>query len=326
MKVKKDLKKIRENLLTMYPFFEVNEKMEKIEYIQQLKKEKDVVSLGHNYMTPDVFYGASDIVGDSLFLAKEASKLDSKIILVNGVYFMAETTKVLNSDKMVLIADKEAGCSLAESITAEDIKTLKAKYPERPVICYVNCTAEVKAECDICCTSSNAMQVVNSFKDKEIIFVPDKYLAKNVAKSVDKKIIAWENGTCVVHELYTAEDIKNIKKQYEGDVVIISHPECNTDVTDNSDFMGSTSQMEDFIASRKEKNVFLITECGMSDNLRNTFKNKNFISTCNTCPFMKKINLDKIIKTLETLDYQIELEEEIIKKAKQSIINMINLN
>lgn len=319
-----DIDKVRGKLKDIYPSFELDEKIEKIEYIRELKNKKGVFALGHNYMTPDIFYGVSDVVGDSLFMAKEATKINEAIILVNGVYFMAETTKVLNPQKKVLIADRQAGCSLADSINAEDVRKLKRDNPGLKVVSYVNCSAEVKAESDICCTSSNALKVVNSIKDNKLIFIPDRYLSANIAKQTDKELISWEKGFCIVHELYSKKDIENVRRQFKGNVLAIAHPECKLEVTENSDFVGSTSQMHDFIKNSNIKNVFLITECGMTDNIKSDFPDRNFIATCSTCPFMKKITLEKIIDVLKGTD-EVIIEEAIIEKAKQAIINMINL-
>ena len=301
---------------------EIDITMELIEKIRKLKKEMNVVVLGHNYMTPDVFYGVSDFVGDSLGLARKAAETDADIILFNGVHFMAETAKVLNPDKMVLIADPDAGCSLAESITAEDVRGLKAQYPGVPVITYVNCSAAVKAETDICCTSSNALKVVESVDSDTVIFLPDAYLAKNVAQKTTKKIISWEKGKCMVHEQFTPRDIQATRRQF-GDLFVVSHPECDTPVTAESDFAGSTSQMEDAIRRSNRKNVMLITECSMGDNLRAVFPDKNFVSSCQTCPHMKKITLPKVYEALLNLQFQVEVPADIVERAKLSVERMI---
>lgn len=323
MTLPKTLDEIRSKLeLSILPH-EVDEAMEKIEKIRNLKKQMNVVVLGHNYMTPDVFYGVSDIIGDSLGLAREAANTTADIILFNGVHFMAETAKIMNPSKTVLIADMEAGCSLAESITAEDVRNLKAQYPGVPVVTYVNCSAAVKAETDICCTSANAAKVVNALDSESVLFLPDAYLAKNVALQTKKKIISWEKGKCMVHEQFTREDIVRARAQYKDDLVVISHPECDTDVTLASDFAGSTSQMESVIANSDKNNIMVITECSMGDNLRAVFPERNFISTCQTCPHMKKITLDKIIYSLENLTYQVEVEEDIIRRGRQAVERMI---
>ncbi len=311
-------------LKPIYPDFEIEQKLPLIEEINKLKKEKKAVLLGHNYMTPDVFWGVSDIKGDSLYLSKMAAETDGEIILFNGVHFMAETAKILSPEKKVLIADLKAGCSLAESITRQDVIDLKKKYPGAPVVTYVNCSAEVKAETDICCTSANAVQIVNSLKEDVVIFLPDEYLASNVQKHTTKKLITHP-GRCMVHELYTAEDIKSTRKLFD-DLVVISHPECNSDVVDASDFAGSTSEMQSFIQKSNSKNIMLITECSMGDNLRSEFPEKEFVSSCQTCPHMKRISLEKIRDALLYEQYEILLDKEIIEKGKNAVRRMIEVS
>lgn len=301
---------------------EIDITMELIEKVRKLKEEMNVVVLGHNYMTPDVFYGVSDFVGDSLGLARKAAEVEADIILFNGVHFMAETAKVLNPGKMVLIADLDAGCSLAESITAEDVRNLKAQYPGVPVVTYVNCSAAVKAETDICCTSSNALKVIESLDSDTVIFLPDAYLAKNMAQKTRKKLIYWERGKCMVHEQFTPRDIQAARRQFK-DLYVIAHPECDTPVTAESDFTGSTSQMEDAIRKSPNKNIMMITECSMGDNLRASFPDRNFVSTCQTCPHMKKITLPKVYEALLNLQFQVEVPEDIIEKARLSVERMI---
>ncbi len=301
---------------------EIDLSLELIEKIRKLKKEMNVTVLGHNYMTPDVFYGVSDFIGDSLGLARKAAETDADIILFNGVHFMAETAKVLNPEKKVLIADPDAGCSLAESITPEDVRNLKSQHPGVPVVTYVNCSAAVKAETDICCTSSNALKVVESLESDSVIFLPDAYLAKNIAQQTTKKIISWEKGKCMVHEQFTPRDIQAARRQYP-DLFVVSHPECDTPVTGESDFAGSTSQMEDAIRQSPRKNIMLITECSMADNLRAVFPEKNFVSTCQTCPHMKKITLPKVYEALLNLQFEVEVPQDIIDRARKSVERMI---
>ncbi|MGQ2843728.1 quinolinate synthase NadA, partial [Leptospira interrogans] len=274
----KTLEEVAKALKNTYMEHEVDEKLPLIQEIQRLKKEKNAILLGHNYMTPDVFHGVSDITGDSLYLSKVAADTDADVILFNGVHFMAETAKLMSPQKKVLIADLKAGCSLAESITRQDVIDLKQKYPGVPVVTYVNCTADVKAETDICCTSANALQVVESLESDTVIFLPDRYLAANVQNLTQKKIITHP-GSCMVHEMYSAEDIELTRRQFPG-VTVISHPECKTEVVDRSDYSGSTSQMSDFIRKSEAKNIFLITECSMGDNLRSEFPDRHFVSTC----------------------------------------------
>lgn len=304
---------------------ELEEALELIKEIRELKKKKNVVVLGHNYMTPDVYYGVSDFIGDSLGLSKKAAEIQADIILFNGVHFMAETASILNPDKKVLIADLSAGCSLAESITADDVREIKKTYPGVPVVTYINCTAEVKAETDVCCTSANALNIIEKIPSDTIIFLPDVYLAKNIQKQTKKKIIPWDKGKCVVHEQYTAEDILYYRKQF-ADLLVIAHPECNTDVTEVSDFTGSTSQMADFIKKSSKKNILLVTECSMADNLRSEFPDRNFIGTCHTCPHMKKITLRKIRDALLYEQYEVKVPEEIAERARKAILRMFELS
>jgi quinolinate synthase len=319
------INEVKEKLQKLYMPHEIDQAIDLIKEIRELKKQKNAVILGHNYMTPDVYYGVSDFVGDSLGLAKQASEVDADIILFNGVHFMAETASVLNPQKKVLIADLQAGCSLAESITAEDVRRLKQMYPGVPVVTYINCSAEVKAETDVCCTSANALKIVQSIDSDTIIFLPDVYLGKNIQKQTNKRLILWEKGKCMVHEQYTKQDIEYYRKQFD-DLLVIAHPECNTDVTEASDFTGSTSQMADFIRKSPRKNVLLVTECSMADNLRSEFPDKNFIGTCHTCPHMKKITLAKIRDALLYEQYEVKVPEEIAEKARKSILRMFDLS
>lgn len=325
MKATQDLTEIRRALdaSTMLPH-EIDQALPLIEEIHALKKKKNAVILGHNYMTPDVYHGVSDFVGDSLGLARLAAETEADVILFNGVHFMAETAKIVNPHKLVLIADLEAGCSLAESITGADVRELKRQHPGVPVVTYVNCSAEVKAETDVCCTSANALQVVESVPGDAVIFLPDEYLARNIALQTKKKIISWEQGKCMVHELYTAEDIRNTRKQFD-DLVVISHPECDTDVTGESDFAGSTSQMADFIAKSDHKNIMLITECSMADNLRVQFPERDFVSTCHTCPHMKKITLEKVRDALLYDQFEVEVPEHIRVPARAAVDRMLEI-
>ncbi len=325
MQATQDLTEIRKALdaSTMTPV-EVDMAMPVIEEIHALKREKNAVILGHNYMTPDVYHGVSDFIGDSLGLSRKAAEVNADIILFNGVHFMAETAKILNPERKVLIADPEAGCSLAESITGADVRKLKEAYPGVPVVTYVNCTAEVKAETDVCCTSANALQVVESVPGDRVIFLPDEYLARNIALQTKKEIISWEQGKCMVHEQYTAEDLEMTRRQFD-DLVIVSHPECNTDVTGASDFAGSTSQMADFIRESPGKNIMLVTECSMADNLRNQFPDRNFVSTCHTCPHMKKITLTKVRDALLHEKVEVHVPEDIRLRAKKAVDRMLEI-
>ncbi len=316
---------VLEKLRKVYIPSELDEVLPLIREINRLKQEKNAIILGHNYMTPDVFYGVSDIVGDSLYLSKAASKVEAEIILFNGVHFMAETAKILNPQKKVLIADLKAGCSLAESITREDVKRFKLEYPGVPVVTYVNCSAEVKAESDVCCTSANAELIVNSMEGDTVIFLPDEYLADNVRRSTKKRIISHP-GRCIVHEMYTPLDIEITRQRLGGDVTVIAHPECSPEVVARSDFSGSTSQMADFIRKSSSHNILLITECSMGDNLRAEFPDKHFVSTCQTCPHMKKITLEKVRDSLLEEKYEIQLEEEVILNAQKAVQRMLEIS
>lgn len=325
MKATQDLTEIRRALeaSTMLPH-EIDQAMPVIQEIQRLKKEKNAVILGHNYMTPDVYHGVSDFIGDSLGLARLAAETDADIILFNGVHFMAETAKIVNPHKLVLIADPDAGCSLAESITGADVRELKKQHPGVPVVTYVNCSAEVKAETDVCCTSANALQVVESVPGDAVIFLPDEFLARNVALQTKKKIISWERGKCMVHEQYTGQDIHDARKQFP-DLAVVSHPECDTDVTGASDFAGSTSQMGAFIRQTPHKNIMLVTECSMADNLRAQFPDRNFVSTCHTCPHMKKITLTKVRDALLYEQFEVTVPEHIRVPARAAVDRMLEI-
>ena len=295
--------------------------------INDLKKQKNAVILAHNYMTPEIFYCVGDFAGDSLQLAKEAAKSDADIIVQAGVRFMAETSKILCPDKTVLIPDLRAGCSLASSITGADVRLLKQKYPGAPVVTYVNTNADVKAETDICCTSSNAVEVVEyaarEWNSDIVLFLPDQYLAKNVAAMTDVKIVTWA-GACEVHERFTAEDIREIREGNPG-VIVLAHPECPPDVLAEADFAGSTSGMSNYVKDKQPQNVVLITECSMSDNVALENPKVNFVRPCNLCPHMKRISLPAILRSLQTLEHKVEIYPEIIEKARKPIERMIAL-
>ena len=296
---------------------------EEIEAILHLKKERKALILAHNYMTPDIFHGISDIRGDSLALAQQAVGLDVPVILVCGVHFMAETVKILNPDKTVLIADLNAGCSLAESITANEVKKLKAKHPGVPVVTYVNTSAEVKAESDICCTSGNALKIVESLPGNEVIFIPDKFLAENVAKQSSKKIYTHD-GSCIVHERFSADDILDFRSSYPG-AKILAHPECPRPVTDNSDYTGSTAQMIQWIKTNRPQKVMLLTECSMSDNIAKENPEIEFVKPCNLCPHMKRITLPKIKTCLQNLTPEVNVAPDVIQRARRAIERMLEV-
>ena len=278
--------------------------------------------LGHNYMPPEI-YALSDFTGDSFTLSKHASETDAEIILFNGVHFMAETAKILNPQKKVLIADKDAGCSLAESIRRDDVKKLRSKYPGVPVVSYINCTAEIKAESDVICTSANAIKIVNSFDSEQVILIPDEYLAQNVQKETSKSIISWQ-GKCMVHELFTKEDIEVTRRTYDQ-VRVIAHPECKSEVAQASDFTGSTSQMGDYIQASKAEKVMLLTECSMGENLKFDFPEVEFVPVCQNCPHMQKITLPKILDCLKEEKYEVSVPEDVIMDAQLALNKMLEI-
>ena len=291
-----------------------------IHKINMLKKEKNAVVLTHNYQTPEIFHGVSDVAADSLALAVEASKTEADIIILCGVHFMAETAKLMNPKKKVLLPDMGAGCSLASSITGKDVRLLKEKYPGVPVVSYVNTSAEVKAESDICCTSANAIQVVESLGANKVIFLPDQYMAKYISTKTKVQIISWV-GTCIVHERFSAQEINDVKKQNPG-IKILSHPECSPEVIAVSDFTGSTSGMAKYVDKNQPEKVMLVTECSMSDNVQIENPNVQFVRPCNLCPYMKTITLPKILDCLETETNEILIPEIISRKARKAVERM----
>jgi len=294
-----------------------------IEKINKLKKEKNAVILAHNYQTPEIYHGVADIAADSLALAVEAAKTSADIIVLCGVHFMAETAKLMSPEKKVLIPDMDAGCSLAASLTGEDVRLLKKKYPGVPVVSYVNTSADVKAETDVCCTSANAVKVVESLKVDKVIFLPDQHLANYVAKQTKVKIISW-TGSCIVHEQFSAKEIQDIREANPG-IKVIGHPECPSDVLDACDFAGSTGGMIDYVKKNQPKKVMLVTECSMSDNVQADNPNVEFIKPCNLCPYMKKITLQKILNCLENESNEIFIEEKMAKAARQSVQRMAEI-
>jgi quinolinate synthase len=295
--------------------------------INKLKREKDAVILAHNYMTPEIFHCVADFVGDSLQLAREAAKTPAKIIVQGGVHFMAETSKILSPQKMVLIPDMAAGCSLAESITGADVRLLRLRYPGLPIVTYVNTSAEVKAESDICCTSSNAVAVVESIAAEHgvdtVIMIPDEFLAQNVAKQTKVKIITWK-GHCEVHERFTPEDIRAYRAANPG-VVVLAHPECPPDVIAEADFAGSTSGMISYVGEKRPRRVVLVTECSMSDNVAVEYPDVEFVRPCNLCPHMKRITLPKILHSLETLTTEVTVDPKIAARARAAVEAMLRV-
>jgi quinolinate synthase len=298
-----------------------------ISAINRLKREKQAVVLAHNYMTPEIFHCVADFVGDSLQLAREAAKTDARVIVQAGVRFMAETAKILSPQKTVLIPDEQAGCSLASSITAQDVRALKRAHPGLPVISYVNTSAEVKAESDICCTSSNAVDVVEAIAAergvKSVIMIPDEYLALNVAAQTRVNIITWK-GHCEVHERFSAQDIRELRSANPG-MVVLAHPECSPEVIAEADFAGSTAAMSGYVATRRPARVALITECSMSDNVAVDSPDVEFIRPCNLCPHMKRITLPGILRSLETGTVEVTVDPLIAMRARAAVEAMLKV-
>ena len=294
-----------------------------IEKINKLKVEKNAVILAHNYQTPEIYHGVADISADSLALAVEAAKTSASIIVLCGVHFMAETAKLMNPSKKVLLPDMSAGCSLSASINGDDVRLLKQKYPGVPVVSYINTSADVKAETDVCCTSANAVKVVESLGVDKVIFLPDQYLASYVASNTKVKIISWK-GTCIVHEKFTAKEVEEVRAANPG-IKVIAHPECPPDVINASDFAGSTSGMVDYVSKNKPKKVMLVTECSMSDNVEADNPEVEFVKPCNLCPYMKKINLEKILDCLKNETNEINIDKKISDAARKSVLRMTEI-
>ncbi|HBZ43729.1 MAG TPA: quinolinate synthase [Maritimibacter sp.] len=295
-----------------------------VKAINELKKKRNAVILGHNYMTPEIFHGVSDFVGDSLQLAIKATEVEADVIVQAGVHFMAETSKILSPDKIVLMPDMAAGCSLAESITAEGVEEMRAKYPGAPVVSYVNTTAEVKAASDICCTSSNAVQIVNAMEAETVIMTPDQYLAQNVANEADKNVVYWP-GSCIVHEQYTAQDLRDFREWNPG-TRLIAHPEYTPEVVAEADLSGSTSGILKYVTDEKPEKAMLFTECSMASNIADNLPEVDFVGPCNMCPYMKRITLEKILYVLHTMEGQVEVDAEVAEKARHSVQTMIDLS
>jgi quinolinate synthase len=293
--------------------------------INRLKREKNAVILGHNYMTPEIFHCVSDFTGDSLALAREAARTDAAVIVQAGVHFMAETSKILSPEKTVLIPDTRAGCSLAASITGADVRLLRQKHPGLPVVTYVNTSAEVKAESDICCTSGNAVKVVEQiareFGTDTVIMVPDQYLARNVAAKTGVKVIPWA-GACEVHERFTAAEIRAYRVAHPG-VTVLAHPECPPEVVAEADFAGSTAAMIGYVGDHHPRRVVMITECSMSDNVAVEFPDVDFVRPCNLCPHMKRITLDGILHSLQTMTTEVVVDPAVSARARVAIERML---
>jgi quinolinate synthase len=299
-----------------WPFFATD-----IEAILELKRRRNAVVLAHNYQTPEIFHCVADIVGDSLALAREAMRVDAEVILLAGVHFMAETAKLLNPGKTVLIPDLRAGCSLAESITPADIRLLRERYPGVPVVTYVNTSAAVKAESDICCTSGNVKRIVESLGTGRVILLPDEYLAQNVAAETGVEVITWA-GHCEVHERFTATEIRQLRQENPG-LVVLAHPECPPEVVAEADFAGSTAMMSDYVATQKPGRVALITECSMSDNVAVQHPEVEFVRPCNLCPHMKRITLPKIRAALETMRHEVTIDPSVAARARLAVERML---
>ncbi|WP_316163264.1 quinolinate synthase NadA [Bradyrhizobium sp. SZCCHNRI20481] len=289
--------------------------------ILALKRQRNAVVLAHNYQTPEIYHGVADIVGDSLLLAREATKVDAEVIVLAGVHFMAETAKLLNPDKTVLIPDVKAGCSLAESITADDVRLMRARHPGVPVVAYVNTSVAVKAESDVCCTSGNARAVVESLGVDHVIMLPDEYLARNVAAQTKVRITAWK-GHCEVHERFSAADVRALRDNHPG-VTVLAHPECPPEVVAEADFAGSTAAMSDFVGARRPARVVLLTECSMSDNVAVLHPDIEFIRPCNLCPHMKRITLKNIRHALETNMHEVTIDPAMAERARRSVERML---
>ena len=294
-----------------------------IKAINDLKRVRNAVILAHNYQKPEIVYGVADFFGDSLQLAREATRTDAAIIVQCGVHFMAETSKILNPDKLVLIPDSRAGCSLAASITGADVRLLRQRYPGVPIVTYVNTSAEVKAESDICCTSANAVEVVESFGVDRVLLIPDEYLARNVAARTSVKILTW-SGHCEVHERFTAKELLAYKEAHPG-LEIIAHPECPPEVIAIADFTGSTSGMIRHVRERRPAKVLLVTECSMASNVKAEVPEIEFVGPCNLCPHMQRITLPKILSSLLTLTEEVTVDPAVAVRARRAVERMVNL-
>jgi quinolinate synthase len=292
-----------------------------IDAIMTLKAERNAVILAHNYQTPEIYYCVADLVGDSLALAREAMNVKADVIVLAGVHFMAETAKLLNPDKTVLMPDMAAGCSLADSITPEDVRGLRQRYPGVPIVTYVNTSAAVKAESDICCTSGNARKVVESLGVPRVIMIPDEYLARNIAAETAVEIITWA-GHCEVHEKFEASDIAELREAYPG-VTVLAHPECPPDVVAVSDFSGSTAAIADYVGKHLPQSIALLTECSMSDNIAIQYPQLEFIRPCNLCPHMKRITLKNIRRSLETMQHEVTIDPATATRARLSVERML---
>ncbi|HEX5961032.1 MAG TPA: quinolinate synthase NadA [Rhodanobacteraceae bacterium] len=304
----------------LVPCLEIPLHLPWIDAINRLKRQRGAVIMAHSYQSPEIFHGVADITGDSLGLAKAAAECEAGLIVVCGVHFMAESAKILAPDKTVLIPDLEAGCSLASSITAEDVRALKARHPGVPVVSYANTSAAVKAESDAICTSANAVQVVEAMGAPRVIFLPDEFLGRHVAGQTDVELVLW-HGRCEVHEKFTAREVRHVREQFGTKVV--AHPECPPEVLAEADFVGSTTAMGKWLAQARPGKVALITECSMADNLRSQFPQTEFIKPCNLCPHMQRITLQNIYASLRDLKHAIEIPADTIQGARRALDRML---
>lgn len=296
-----------------------------VQAIGRLKAERRAVILAHNYMTPEIYHGIADVTGDSLQLAIAAARVEAEVIVQCGVHFMAETSKILNPGRTVLMPDMGAGCSLAEAITPADIAGMRARFPGAPVISYVNTTAAVKAASDVCCTSANAAEIVRALDAGTVIMTPDKYLAQNVARQVPEKRVVWWDGACIVHERFTAKDLRDFRA-FQPDTTIIAHPECPPDVVAEADFTGSTAGIIDFVGQRRPAKALLVTECSMASNIADAHPQVEFVGPCNLCPYMKMITLEKVLWALHTMTTPVEVAPEVAGPARAAVERMIELS
>jgi len=309
------------NLAGVLPDVEIAVIQPLIAEIEALKKERNAVVLAHNYMTPDIYHGVADLRGDSLALARMATETDADVIVMAGVHFMAETAKILNPAKTVLIPDLRAGCSLAESITGADVRLLRQRYPGVPVVTYVNTSADVKAESDICCTSGNAVAVVESLGTDRVIFLPDQYLGRWVASQTGVEVILWE-GSCMVHERFTGEELRGYRAGHPG-IRIIAHPECPPDVLKEADFVGSTAGMISWVEKNRPPRVVMVTECSMSDNVAAEVRDVEFVRPCNLCPHMKRITLPGIAESLRHMRHEVKVAPAVAERARAAVTRML---
>ncbi|MFI0396706.1 quinolinate synthase NadA [Paracoccus jiaweipingae] len=315
------LEHLYERLRKLVPLPDWLNAVDDIQAILRLKQERNALILAHNYQVPEIFGTVSDIVGDSLALARRSADADADVIVMAGVHFMAETTKLLNPSKTVLIPDMAAGCSLAESITPDDVRALRAAHPGVPVITYVNTSAAVKAESDICCTSGNALKIVEGLGVPRVIMIPDEYLARNIAAQTGVEIITWA-GHCEVHERFTPQDIRDMRAAYPG-VTVLAHPECPPNVVAEADFTGSTAAMSDYVAQNTPEKVMLVTECSMSDNVAMAHPQVDFVRPCNLCPHMKRITLRNIRAALENMQHEVTIDPALAAPARRAVERML---